>query len=330
MRYLDYINQFHRVRRHSTKRITSSAADLYYHMLWIANRLNWKNPFNESTAMLLAELGMTDKTLDNARSLLIEAGLLAYTPGKKGTASAYELLTVQDYSTENFRSNGGRNGGELGGETGDLHKTKIKKEEAAHAAPLTSSSARKSGGKQPKKSTARADEVAALPLPHPGAEFTQRWADFLTSPKQAKKSLTAFTLMLKKLGKYPEAFAIIMLEAAIQGDWQGVENGGTAKAYADWQATQAEAVRRQPVRTTPHPGDGPLLNTDFLAQQQAREQQALADQNDEWHRTHNTDALFGYTQTAAEGLAQSRQGPDWERYLAEQAGQPPPDAASAA
>ncbi|MGI4871279.1 MAG: hypothetical protein ACRYFX_08885 [Janthinobacterium lividum] len=33
------------------------------------------------------------------------------------------------------------------------------------------------------------------------------------------------------------------------------------------------------------------------------------------------DALFGYTQTAAEGLAQARNSPEYQRYLAEQAAQ---------
>lgn len=145
MTYLDYINQFHRVRRHAERRITSNAADLYFHLLAVANNVGWKPSFNESTAMILAALGMTDKTLDNARELLIEAGLLDYTPGKKGTASAYELLTVGQDSTENFRSNGGRNGGEKGGESGgekgDLHKIKNKTKTKDKKAPASGGAA---------------------------------------------------------------------------------------------------------------------------------------------------------------------------------------------
>lgn len=92
-----------------------------------------------------------------------------------------------------------------------------------------------------KKPEATADEVAALSLPHPGDAFAQRWATFRAGPKQAKKPLSAFELMLTKLEKYPEAFAVEMLEAAIQGNWQGVENDGTAQKYLDWQTRQAKA-----------------------------------------------------------------------------------------
>ena len=79
--------------------------------------------------------------------------------------------------------------------------------------------------------------MATLALPHPGAAFADCWATFRTGPKQVKKLLSAFMLMLSKLGKYPEGFAVVMLEAAIQGDWSGVENDSTARKFTEWQAS---------------------------------------------------------------------------------------------
>jgi hypothetical protein len=94
--------------------------------------------------------------------------------------------------------------------------------------------------------------------------------------------------MLTKLGNKPEGFAIVMLEAAIQGNWSGVENGGTAKAFEEWQAAQA----RQPAPPATSP-------------------------------TFDPDALFGYAQSASDGLAQARNSPEYQQYLAEQATEQP-------
>jgi hypothetical protein len=122
--------------------------------------------------------------------------------------------------------------------------------------------------KSSKKAGATAEQLAALPLPHPGSEFAQLWATFRESPKQVGKALSAFELMLKKLGKYPEGFAIVMLERAIQGGWSGVENPGTAQGFVEWQAMQ----RRQPApAVAPLPIPDLELNQDFVAQLAAQE-----------------------------------------------------------
>ncbi len=219
--------------------------------------------------------------------------------------------------------------------SGDIKKRIREKENksttSAATPSLSSEKSRKSKPvASPKKAAAHLDEIAALPLPHAGPEFASLWASFSTGPKQIKKPLTAHQLMLTKLGKYPEAFAIVMLEAAIQGDWSGIENGGTAKAFTDW---QAEIARRPPPRSTPSsqasvPSDSdPALNHEFLAEQQAREQAAFERQNADYRRRHglaelvnvNPDALFGHTLTPAQGLARAKQGPDYQRYLDEEA-----------
>lgn len=117
-----------------------------------------------------------------------------------------------------------------------------------------------------KAGTAHA-EIAALPLPHPGPDFAATWRTFYTeNTKQAGKPLSAFELMLKKLGKYPEGFAVEMLEAAIQGNWSGVENGGTPQRYIDWQ----QRLRAAPeAGASPTPSRAPELNHEFIAEQEA-------------------------------------------------------------
>jgi hypothetical protein len=125
--------------------------------------------------------------------------------------------------------------------TGDIKKTIRHKtnDGAASTAECALSSEKKPASKRAKKVGADFTQIAALPLPHAGPEFAEAWQTFYTqNTKQAGKPLTAFELMLKKLGKRPVGFAIVMLEAAIQGDWSGVENPGTARAFDTWQAEQ--------------------------------------------------------------------------------------------
>jgi len=314
MNYIALLNQFWRLRREVP--FSSAEADLYFYLLDISNGLNWKNPFQQSNALICATIGVSEKPLITARNRLKQHGLIDFTPGVKRSPSTYKLLlleNLQPIREECDSKSGSVSGSEcdsLSGENPpDINKHKLKEEKAASAdSPSSSLKAEAKPEiaalpvspakppRSPKKPKAQADEVAALPLPYPGNEFAQRWATFRASPKQAKKPLSAFELMLTKLAKYPEGFAVVMLERAIQGDWSGVENDGTAKAYAEWQTEQAR-------RPTPLPAPAPA--------------------------SFDPDQLFGYDQSAADGLAQARQSPEYQRYLAEQAQQQatPTDAA---
>ncbi|WP_460504125.1 hypothetical protein, partial [Hymenobacter agri] len=258
MNYIALINQFWQLRREVT--FSSTEADLYFYLLDISNGRNWKNPFQQSNQLICATIGVSEKPLITARNRLKQHGLIDFTPGVKRSPSTYKLLLLENLQPnreECDSKSGSESGSEcdsLSGENPpDINKHKLNQEErAADAAPPTPVLSAVSPpppdplpakpARSPKKPKASADEVAALLLPHPGDVFAQRWATFRAGPKQAKKPLSAFALMLSKLGKYPEAFALEMLEAAIQGDWSGVENDGTARKYLDWQAAQ---------RTTP-------------------------------------------------------------------------------
>lgn len=251
MNYIALLNRFWQLRREVT--FSSTEADLYFYLLEISNGLNWKNPFQQSNKLIEATLNVSEKTLIAARNRLKQHGLLDFTPGVKRSPTTYRLEYVGEYTGKipaHPGAIGELSGGESGGNTPDINKHKQKEEErAAVAAPSAlvenDGEEGKSAAEKPKpasrtkKPKAAPDEVAALVLPHPGETFAACWATFRTGPKQAKKPLSAFTLMLSKLGKYPEDFAVVMLEAAIQGDWSGVENDGTARKFTEWQAQQA-------------------------------------------------------------------------------------------
>jgi hypothetical protein len=317
MNYIALINQFWQLRREVT--FSSTEADLYFYLLDISNGRNWKNPFQQSNTLICATIGVSEKPLITARNRLKQHGLIDFTPGVKRSPSTYKLLLLENtlenlhpYRGECDSKSGSESGSEcdsLSGENPpDINKHKLKEEGSTASAASRTSDLEADSVAEPtsvkpisttkpprskKKPTATADEVAALPLPHPGETFAKRWATFRAGPKQAKKPLSALELMLTKLGNKPEGFAIVMLEMAIQGDWSGIENGGTAKAFEEWQAAQT----RQP---TPAPTSPPF----------------------------DPNALFGYAQSATDGLAQARNSPEYQQFLAEQADEQPADLAA--
>jgi hypothetical protein len=266
MNYIELVNQFWQCDiEHS---FNGSETRLYFYLLHTCNSLRWKNPFTHSDAHLAAVSGMSVNTLKTARNRLKQAGLVEFTPGSQGRGHSHKAtykLSISDTlpatstvppsdKLSNFDTipdTLSANSLTVFPRTSDsINKHKLNEEgSTAPAAPSPTSVLDADSPPEPvnapparrlKKPKASADEVAALPLPHPGEAFVQRWATFRAGPKQAKKPLSAFELMLAKLGKYPEAFAVEMLEAAIQGDWSGVENDGTAPRYLDWQTRQAK------------------------------------------------------------------------------------------
>lgn len=301
MNYIELINQFWQCDiEHS---FNGSETRLYFYLLHTCNSLRWKNPFTHSDAHLAAVSGMSVNTLKSARNRLKQAGLIEFTSGSQGRGQSHKAsykLSIFDTFPDTLSANSLT----VFPRTSDsINKHKLNEEEkTASANPPSSDLPAEAKPKNPvlppgpakpatskRKPNASPDEVAALSLPYPSAAFAQCWATFRAGPKQAKKPLSAFELMLTKLAKYPEAFAVVMLESAIQGDWSGVENAGTARAFAEWQAEQAR--HPTPPRRSSAPADtAPALDYDFLAEQQAREQEELDRQNADWQARHSVAA----------------------------------------
>jgi hypothetical protein len=265
---------------------------LFLELVSCCNDVDWAEEFSVSNTWLCNALVCTEPALIKARAVLEHAGLLTYVSGNRRAPTRYRLRPdgcakgLTEFSQTTPKAGDGLIEGLTKGLTEfspykEQTKTKRKeeKESAADAAAPAAAPSENSSlslpttepqprPKSPRKTGATAAQLAALPLPHPSDEFAQLWATFRESPKQVGKALSAFELMLKKLSKYPEGFAIVMLERAIQGGWSGVENPGTAQGFAEWQATQ----RRQPAPVVaPLPIPCPELNQDFVAQLAAQE-----------------------------------------------------------
>ncbi len=82
----------------------------------------------------------------------------------------------------------------------------------------------------------RSDAAAALADEgQHGAEFREAWAVLVQQPKWRTKTDAALRMSLKKLARYPEAFAVRLMEDAIENGWQGVVFDNTEEHFKKWQ-----------------------------------------------------------------------------------------------
>lgn len=74
-------------------RLTSSEADLYYFLIQESNIRGWENPFECSNGLISSSIGITEKTLINARKRLQLKGFISYEAGqRKKKSPVYTLL----------------------------------------------------------------------------------------------------------------------------------------------------------------------------------------------------------------------------------------------
>lgn len=78
--------------------ITSHECDLYSYLVHRSNRLGWKNPFNQSSDILCAVLGINRNSLSRRRRRLCDMGLICFKEGETKTRPAeYELCETDNF-----------------------------------------------------------------------------------------------------------------------------------------------------------------------------------------------------------------------------------------
>ena len=93
MKYLDLINHFWEENR--SNRFSSSECVLYFYLLNEANRKYWQMPFSCSTAIIVAETGLTKSTLTRAREGLRARGLISFKEGVQNSrAPTYSINEI--------------------------------------------------------------------------------------------------------------------------------------------------------------------------------------------------------------------------------------------
>ena len=82
-----------------------------------------------------------------------------------------------------------------------------------------------------------------LILPYNDQEFIDTWNELIRQPKWRNKPKSALKLALKQLSKYGADFAILLMENAITGNYQGVVFPDTPLRYKQWLLNYPEWMR---------------------------------------------------------------------------------------
>lgn len=93
MNYIREINAFERRMRRSP--LPTTAQLLWYKLMQFANRLRWPECFSIDNDRLILLMNVSsEKTLRDAREVLLEEGYIVFERGAKGRPSSYRIISV--------------------------------------------------------------------------------------------------------------------------------------------------------------------------------------------------------------------------------------------
>lgn len=128
MTYIEILNAFWNWRRFNV--IPHSAADLYFCLLDFANAAKWEDKITIPNSRITGKIDISEKSLFNARNVLVQNELIEYKNGKKGQAGTYTINLTTLYffinKGSNQGSNRGSNSGVIRGAIGGTYKDKEK------------------------------------------------------------------------------------------------------------------------------------------------------------------------------------------------------------
>lgn len=92
MNYIELINAFW--EQDESWQFSSIETRLYFYLLKTANRQNWRKNWERADEKVATDVGISPKTMKNARKKLEEAEMIQVSPGGKGrgTKTCYEIL----------------------------------------------------------------------------------------------------------------------------------------------------------------------------------------------------------------------------------------------
>lgn len=214
MNYIELINNFWRLNKEY--QFTSYEVQLYFKILDISNSLGWKNPFNQSNALICAECSISEPKLIAVRNKLKQVGLIEFESGKvKRQLTVYKILGLTEFSLNGSQSDSlnGSLSDSLNGENRLDNNKHINKTKPNKNVLL---------GKEPKE---QAFSFRAELIKSGGAEkLVDDWLK-VRKTKKATNSETAFSGFMKQVEKSKKSINEV-LSICIEKDWKGFN--------ADW------------------------------------------------------------------------------------------------
>lgn len=255
------------IRRQGGKAFTVYAlllGDIYrngYYMRWdtelpfiISEQTGYDEVYIQEVIKSCLSLGLFSEKLFNTEGVLTSRGIqtryldaLNYMK-RKAEIEEYSLLSDEDYdensvqkTSENMPISPKKS------EEKDIsseEKTISSEEMAISSEESTQREKREKNKKEIKKKKSDSE----LSLPYSSQEFIDTWETLCQQPKWRNKTDTALQMSLKKLGKYPEKFAIHLMEDSIANGYQGVVFADTDVRFQQWQKNASPP--REPTRYT--------------------------------------------------------------------------------
>jgi len=93
--YIELINNFW--RKHEEHPFGTVAGLLYFHLLDVSNKQNWRNPFKRQNTRVCGDLGITNPTLIKARNELKQRGMINFFSKGKGDSNVEYQLNNDKY-----------------------------------------------------------------------------------------------------------------------------------------------------------------------------------------------------------------------------------------
>jgi hypothetical protein len=253
-------------------------ADLFYELVALCNERNWPTEFQYPNHLLCATFSnLAESTLIRARNRLKQAGLLEFTSGHKRSPTVYRLLDPDaEIPLHSASKNASRSASTTASKSASRSDSCINKEKTKRKTK-TPSPASADGVSE------SAVEENSIPEPLPA------WQTWLLA--NAPEVLRLKTPLIadqwtKLVTTYGEPLTQEVL-LAMQN------HAGLTKKYTsayltalDWAKRRQPTVPPAPTTSRPPVEADPALNHDFLAEQEAREQEELARQQAEWQATH--------------------------------------------
>ena len=227
-------NQFRKLR-HSFL-FSCTEADVFYELVALCNERSWPTEFQYSNPLLCATLGISEKSLINARNRLKQAGLLEFTSGHKRSPTVYRFLDPDaeiplPQVSQSGSQSGSQGGTQRGSQSGTSYKeqTKRKKKTPADAAAAGASSS---------------DELKENPEPW------QAWLNANTPEVQRLKTpLTA---------EQWQSLVTDFGEPLVKDVLLNMQNhAGLARKYTSANLTARDWCKRRKPVTLPKPYEGP-------------------------------------------------------------------------
>ena len=245
------------IRRQGGKAFTVYAlllGDIYrngYYMRWdtelpfiISEQTGYDEVYIQEVIKSCLSLGLFSEKLFNTEGILTSRGIqtryldaLNYMK-RKAEIEEYSLLSDEDYD-ENSVQKTSENmpiSPKKSEDTGISSEEKaISSEEMAISSEESTQREKREKKEKTKKEITKKKTKSELTLPYTSQEFIDTWEMLCQQPKWRKKTESALQMSLKKLGKYPEMFAIHLMEDAIAGGYQGIVFDNTDIKFQQWQ-----------------------------------------------------------------------------------------------